>query len=101
MSEPKFPLDYGAVYLFDELQLRAYSQVVEEKQQKIATLGEALEYSRKMKETLIRAETNRIALFSCESIEAHFGLVKQIYNTGWFGRGAAFLFKHLGFDPHK
>jgi len=101
MIVPKFPLDYGKVFLFDELKFRAYAQRVEETQKNLFTLGLALYYSKKMQQTLAQAEVNRNALFDYESIEAHFGVVKQIYNTGWYGRLLAFFLKIFGFNPHK
>lgn len=101
MNEPKFPLDYGKVFLFDELKFRAYSQQVEANQKDIKNLGLALEYSKKMHEALVQAEVNRNALFDYESIDAHFGIVKEIYNTGWFGRLFSFLLRFFGFNPHK
>lgn len=101
MKEPKFPLDYGKVFLFDELKFRAYAQKVEEYQKKTATIGLALEYSKKMQQALAQAEINRYTLYDHDSIESHFGVVKQIYNTGWYGRLIAFFLKLLGFNPHK
>lgn len=93
-------LDYSKVFLVDELKFRAYGQLMEDSKLKDEP-GIALHYSKLMQEALRQAELKRPALFTEESIEASFGTVKQIYNTGWFGRVMAFFLKTFGFNPHK
>jgi hypothetical protein len=92
--------DYSKVFLVDELKFRAYEQLLD--QNKLQNQpGIALHYSKLMQEALRQAELKRPALFTDESIEASFGTVKQIYNTGWFGRVMAFFLKTFGFNPYK
>ena len=93
-------LDYSKVFLLDELKFRAYRQLMDES--KLGNQpGNALFYSNLMQQALNQAELKRPALFTDESIEASFGTVKQIYNTGWFGRVLAFFLRTFGFNPHK
>lgn len=94
------PFDYSKVFLVDELKFRAYGQLMDKSKLENQP-GIALYYSKLMQDALRQAELKRPALFTDESIEASFGTVKQIYNTGWFGRVIAFFLKTFGFNPHK
>lgn len=94
-SVPKFPLDYGKVFLYDELKFRAYRDelLAAQSNDGIGVL-QALDLSKKMQDTLTEAEVKRRALFSEISVNEYFGVIAQIYNTGFVGRIIAFFLKY-------
>lgn len=96
---PQLPLDYHHDFLLDELKAKALRQGMEQNQAKDPC--SALQTSKEIQNLLSQAEYKRRALFTPESIEASFGTIKQIYNTGWFGRLLAAMLKYFGFNPHK
>ena len=98
MAAPKFPLDYKKVFLVDELLLRAYLAQLRKFHHQP---GKALAISKKMQDLLREADYKRKALFSEDSVNDSFSIVKHIYNTGMFGRILAELLTKYSVNPHK
>jgi hypothetical protein len=94
---PNLPFEYGTVHLYDELKFRAYRQKLlgfHNSSPIGPNVIDAYDISNKMQTTLKDAEIKRRALFSESSIYNHFGVIAQIYNTGFAGRIIAFFLKN-------
>ncbi|MEO5582069.1 MAG: hypothetical protein ABIR66_05220 [Saprospiraceae bacterium] len=89
-----FPFEYGKVHLYDELKFRAYRQKLLALQQPGSpddNTVKAFELSQQIQTILNSAEIKRRALFTESSVYDHFGVIAQIYNSGFAGRILAFF----------